>query len=361
MKNPGNTATAHNPVDDGGIGPTLEAVRTNCLITDARHATRYTLCVYLLKMREFFRWEQQLPFGATLPQEELSDWLSAREARWEQVEDQEFREVPVDGRSFDPFDAPAINAVLNPLGYVYSSGYGHGLKPVFFLGRLEQRRQASEYTLLVSGYELARDLSAPPAMSTDNTIFIRRESLRRMLWERLEEWRWNRPDNAMKRAIECYDFEHRPEAALEAMTDTELESVLLHEIGEVQAGRLLGPEWEELLAALDHGKAEIMLRAVRDHLADALSTLPALLERINPAALHFYVANLSAMRRELFPGLVSAYERWRATGSVRELQQTAARAAAHWKGLAFRLLDHYRLDRQPDAAQLVRLVEASPL
>jgi hypothetical protein len=361
VKNPGNPATEHTPVDDGGIRPTLDAVRTNCLITDARHATGYTLCVYLLKMREFFRWEQQLPFSASLPQEELSDWLSAREARWEEVENQEFQAVPVNGRSFDPFDAAAINAALNPLGYVYSSGYGHGLKPVFFLGRLEQRRQSGEYTLLVSGYELARDLSAPPAMSTAGTIFIRRESLRRMLWERLEEWRWNRPDNAMKRAVECYDFEHRPEAALEAMTDTELESVLLHEIGEVQAGRLLGPDWEELLAALDHGKAEIMLRAVRDHLADALSTLPALLERINPAALHFYVANLSAMRKELAPGLMNAYERWRATGSVHELQQAAARAALHWKDLALRLLDHYRQDRQPDVARLVSMVESSSL
>jgi hypothetical protein len=361
VKNPCIPTPASTPAGSGTIRPALDAVRTNCLITDARHATRYTLCVYLLKMREFYRWEQQLPFGASLPQDELSDWLSAREARWEQVEHQEFLPVPINGRSFDPFDAPAINAALNPLGYVYSSGYGHGLKPVFFLGKLEQRRQSSEYTLLVSGYELARDLSAPPAMSTDNTIFIRRESLRRMLWERLEEWRWNRPDNAMKRALECYDFEHRPEAALDAMTDTELESVLLHEIGEVQAGRLLGPDWEELLAALDHSKAEIMLRAVRDHLADALSTLPALLEQINPAALHFYVANLSAMRKELFPGLVSAYEVWRATGSVRELHQAASRAAAHWNALALRLLDQYRQDRKPDAGRLVRLIECSPL
>ena len=37
-----------------------------------------------------------------------------------------------------------------------------------------------------------------------NDIFIRRESFQRMLWERLETWRWNKPDNAMAKAIACF-------------------------------------------------------------------------------------------------------------------------------------------------------------
>ena len=61
-----------------------------------------------------------------------------------------------------------------------------------------------------------------------------------MLWERLEEWRWNRPANAMQHALACYDFDNDPDAALEAMTDNELNTAMLHEIGEVQAGKLLG-------------------------------------------------------------------------------------------------------------------------
>lgn len=356
-----NTGKAFVSADNGALLPTLDAVRTNCHISDARFATDYTLCVYLLKMREFFRWEHGLPFGATLPRDDLADWLTDREAHWEQLEHEEFQRVPAGGQQFDPFDAPAINAALNPLGYVYSSGYGRSMKPVFFLGTLETRRQIDNYLLLVSGTELARDLAAPPAMSIDNTIFIRRESLRRMLWERLEEWRWNRPDNAMKCAIECYDFERDPDAALEAMTDTELHSIMLHEIGEVQAGRLLGPDWEELLLTLGHSKAEIMLRAVRDHLADALSTLPELLKIADPASLHFYFANLSNMRKELFPGLLAAYEIWKVTGSINELKQLTCKSADHWRLLGARILKQFHGSGPDCAAALIHMIEEHTL
>jgi hypothetical protein len=347
--------------EHGALLPTLAAVRTNCHISDAKFATDYTLCVYLLKMREFYRWEYGLPFGATLPHDELTEWLTDREALWEQLEHEQFQPVPANGQLFDPFDATAINAVLNPLGYVYSSGYGHGMKPVFFLGTLKTSRKVDNFTLLVSGTELARDLAAPPAMSIQNSIFIRRESLRRMLWERLEEWRWNRPDNAMKCALECYEFERDPDAALEAMTDNELHCTLLHEVGEIQAGSLLGPGWEELLASLGHSKAEIMLRAVRDHLADALSTLPALLENAKPASLHFYFANLSNMRKALAPGLLAAYEIWKVTGSTRELEQFTLRSADHWSRLAMQILQQFDGTGPEHAADLVHLIETHAL
>ena len=140
MAGTGNAAGSAAPVDINSLMPTLEAVRTNCHISDARFATQYTLCVYLLKMREFFRWERGLPFNAPLPHDELTGWLTAREEHWEDLEEADFLPVPVGGHRFDPFDCTAINAALNPLGYIYSSGYGHSLKPVFFMGRLEHLR-----------------------------------------------------------------------------------------------------------------------------------------------------------------------------------------------------------------------------
>ncbi|MDH3979329.1 MAG: hypothetical protein OEU91_02310 [Gammaproteobacteria bacterium] len=361
MTRTGKTSIRNTRADIGSLAPTLGAVRTNCHISDAQFAADYTLCIYLLKMREYFRWEHELPFDAALPHDELTDWLTQREAHWEQLEQQDFSVIPVGSEHYDPFDAAAINAALNPLGYVYSSGYGRGMKPVFFMGALEQRDDCEGYSLLVSGRELARDLSAPPAMSRDGTIFIRRESLRRMLWERLEEWRWNRPDNALKCAIEYYDFDNAPDAALEAMTDNELRTVALHEIGEVQAGRILGPQWEELLASLGHSKAEIMLRAVRDHLADTLSTLPGLLADDNPAALHFYFGSLSNMRKELFPRLLYAYEIWKISANKHELMQLADTSATHWQMLAERLLELFRTEGPDCAPQLVAMIETHTL
>ena len=325
--------SAPPPIHDA-LAHTLSAVRTNCHISDARHATDYTLCVYLLKMREFYRWEHEIPFDAPIPREALSSWLTGREALWNTLEGKPFANIPLSSQSHDPFDAEPINAVLNDMGYVYSSGLGRNLKPHFFLGALEQRSVHEGYTLFVSGKEYARDLTAPPAMSLGAHIFIRRESLRRMLWERVEEWRWNRPVNAMQKAIECYDFDHAPEEALEQMTEREIRSLLLHEIGEIMAGKELGEEWERTLSALPHSKAELMMRAVRDHLSDALSTLPGLLDEAEPASLHFYFANLTSLRRVLFPSLFDAYEHWAQTGDAERLKRLIDAGTRHWSSLA---------------------------
>lgn len=353
----GKPGACTTPADIGTLLPTLEAIRTNCHISDAQFATNYTLCVYLLKMREYFRWEHDLPFGAALPHDELTDWLTRREAHWDSLEDARFEHVPVGNTRYDPFDAGALNAALNPLGYVYSSGFGPGMKPVFFLGTLETYRRHEDYRLLVSGQELARDLAAPPAMSLDGTIFIRRESLRRMLWERLEEWRWNRPANAMEQALACYDFDNAPDASLEAMTDDTLNTALLHEIGEVQAGKRLGDAWEDMLETFGHSKVEVMLRAVRDHLADALSTLPGLLAENRAATLHGYIGSLSNMRKELSPRLLAAYGIWTVTGSTRELEMLCMQAQEHWSTLAHQLLGLFRAHGAEARQQLVTAIE----
>lgn len=340
------------------LAQVLSAIRTNCHISDALHATDYTLCVYLLKMREYYRWEHDMPFDASIPQEALSSWLTGREALWSRLEGEPFASIPLSSRLHDPFDAEPINAVLNGMGYVYSSGLGRHLKPHFFLGALEQRRVHEGYTLYISGKEYARDLTAPPAMSLGGTIFIRRESLRRMLWEKIEEWRWNRPVNAMQKAIACYAFDSTPEQALEQMTDREIRSVLLHEIGEITASQELGEAWENALLALPHGKAELLMRAVRDHLADALSTLPGLLDEAEPASLHFYFANLTSLRRSLFPSLVAAYEHWTHTGELAALRRLTEAGRTHWLALAREILGLHEHGTNNVAQKITALVES---
>ena len=348
----------HPPTDINDLMSTLEAVRTNCQIVDAKHAADYTLCIYLLKMREYYRWEHDLPYDANLPKEDLSDWLAQRETHWESVQGKAYQSVPVLEFLHDPFDAKTINHALNALGYVYSSGYGNNMKPMFFMGELESCETYSGYTIIISGKEHARDLASPPAMSQGKTIFVRRESLRRMLWEKVEEWRWNKPANAMKNALACYDFDQASDLALDAMTDNELQSVILHEIGEVQAGELLGGDWERMLTVLPHSKAEIMTRAVRDFLADSLSTLPGLLENKNQPSLHFYIANLSHMRKQMFPKLISAYETWSITADTSELKELTKQAAGHWGDLADKMLHAYRMHGNQCQPSLVALVEA---
>jgi len=339
------------------LQPLLTAVQRNCHISDARHAGDYTLCVYLLKMREYFRWEKGYAFRDNLPEGDVGDWLKEREHFWQTIEDDSFIDLPVDGDCYDPFDNEAVNAALNPYGLVYSGGLGNQCTPHFFLGKLGHQDRQSDFTVLVSEYEYARDLTAPPAMAMDDTIYIRRESLRRMIWEKIEEWRWTKLENAMSRAFWSFDFENNTEAALDDMTDTVLDSVLLHEKGEVLAGKQLGAEWEQMLASLPRSKTEIMIRAVRDHLADSLTTLPGLVSKGKDASLHFYFANLASMRKHIFPALTQAYETWVSQGERYAIEELVPVSETHWNALANKMLDIYRNSPDDYANQIQTLVE----
>ncbi|MBZ0071072.1 MAG: hypothetical protein K8I04_05025 [Gammaproteobacteria bacterium] len=348
-----------DPILSRRHAPLLDAVRRNCHISDAQHAGEYTLCVYLLKMREYFRWEKGYTFSTPLPNDDVGTWLREREQFWETLENTPFADLPINGDRYDPFDATAVNRILNSEGLVYSAGLGQYGRPHFFLGRLEQRQEQADFTILLSADEYARDLAAPPAMTLDQTIFVRRESLRRMIWEKIEEWRWNRPDNAMGRAIQCYDFEGDADAALDRMTATQIDTLLLHEVGEVMAGQILGPRWEEMLAAMPRSQIEFALRAIRDNLADSLSTLPALVQRGEPATLHFFFAMLTPVRKTLAPALTRAYENWLKGTTTAALEDYVARAEPHWRGLALELLDAHQ--GGADDTSLQALIDRNPL
>jgi hypothetical protein len=338
-----------------------QAVQYNCNISDARHGADYSLCVYLMKMREYYRWEKRLPYGAMLEKDRVGDWLSAREQLWEELEAAELEPLSIDGERFDPFDSDAINRRLKPQGLIYSGGLGNKAKPHFFLGDLERRESNADYTAYVVAHEYARDLTAPPAMTRGHSIFVRREALRRLLWEKLESWRWSRPDNALGRAFACYDFDGALDSALDAMTDREITAVLLHERGEHEAGLRLGEDWDLMLLDLVHTPAEIMARAARDHLADCISTLPALAREGKKPSLHFFMGNLTNMRREIFPALARAYDEWALSGDTEPLSEIADLGATHWDGLARAMVAIHRESPREAASRIQDLVAESYL
>ncbi|MDP2794481.1 MAG: hypothetical protein Q8O25_10450 [Sulfurisoma sp.] len=347
----------------------IDAVQRNCHVTDARHARGMTLCVYLLEMREFFRWEHGIPPGATPPRGEVGSWLSAREALWETLEDAAFEAIPFDDAHVEPFDVAAINRRLLPEGLIYGAGIGRFHKPHFFLGRLRRDlsdgpprshslaaphggaspslgrpdgRREHGVRVLVCGCEYARDLTAIPAALQGDTIVVRQEALRQWLWEKAEAWAMKRQAGAMQSALAAHGYFDDAAGALERMTEGETETLILHEQGEFLAGRQLGPEWEGMLSGLKKRRAELLVRAVRDNWADCLTTLPRLLERGAHGSIHFWFSNFDGMRRELFPLLVAAYADWVEHDRREALEQAVARGAAHWGGVAGQMLQRFR-------------------
>ena len=336
-------------------------VQKNCDISDARYAANYTLCVYLLKMREYFRWENGYTFDETLPRKEVGDWVQDREHLWETLEEESFRPLLIDGEEFDPFDTENINEALVPKHYVYSGGIGLRAAPNFFLARLESKEVYNDFTMYVAADECARDLMAPPAMTQGKNVFIRRESLSWLLWEKYQEWQWHKNENAMAKALSFYEFDKGVSCALDEMTENELEAVTLHEIGEFIASRELGDGWREMVVNLPRSRAEIMARAVKDLLADCFSTLPGLIENYNPASLHFYAANLTAMRKELFPGFQKAYQVWVDTNNLRPLKKLVAKGVRHWSCVAGDMLACYEKRDDKSLSKLEKIATENPL
>ncbi|MBU1396243.1 MAG: hypothetical protein KKE84_08885 [Gammaproteobacteria bacterium] len=330
----------------------IDTVQKNCTIADARHARDMTMCTFLLEMREYYRWEMEIPYGARLPKDELGDWLNARESLWDMVEEENFAPLPLSEAGIDPFEADDINRALVPLGLVYSSGLGHFRKPHFVLAELKRAEMREGVQVLVAGCEYARDLIAPPAAMRDGAIFLRMDAVRRLLWNKYEEWQWKDKDTALGRAFAHYDFERDIEYGLDRMAEAESEAMILHEIGEARAESLLGAGWNEMLGQLTSRHAELLVRAVRDHLADCLMTLPTLLEREAIGSLHFYLANLSGLRRALFPALPQAYESWLASRDTNRLADLVSRAETHWLDAARRLTAAYHRDPSEGDAQL---------
>lgn len=329
----------------GGMAALVSAVQTNCDIADARHARDVSLCTYLLGMREFYRWEHELPYGVAPPRAEVGRWISEREARWERIADEAFVPLCVDGREFDPFAAEQVNAALAGSGLLYGAGLGRFRKPHFFLGRLARAEQRGAARLLVCGCEYARDVAAIPAASQGDTLIVRREALRQWLWEKAEGWNVKQQDGALKSALLAYGFDVNPEAAIERMTEGEIETLVLHEEGEMAAGRLLGEAWPQMLLRFGGKRAELLARAVRDNLADCLVTLPGLLRQNSLDSLHFWFSTFDGLRREMFPRLVEAYAKVGAGDTP--ILGAAEAGRAHFAQLALRLLE---LDEEAIAA-----------
>ena len=330
------------------FGQLVSTVQQNCHISDARYAGDYTVCIFLLKMREFYRWENDIPYSGVLPKNDIGEWLQERERLWSDMESLSFAPLPLGQGGADPFDSDGINRELVPQGYVYSGGYGRFSKPHFFLGDLIKTEKRGGYTVYITACEYARDLVAPPAMMQNQVIYLRQESVRRYLWENIEEWRWSRTNGIMQRALSGYRLDDDLDSALDAMVLNESESMILHEVGEAMAGEHLGPAWNDMLMSLARSKTEIMARAVRDLLADNLSTLPGLIEAENAASVHFYFANYTGMRKYLFPEALNAYHSWVDSGDWRALQALVAEAAPRWTATAQGMLHLYQ--RQGTAA-----------
>jgi hypothetical protein len=327
------------------LAPLVDVVQRNCDLADARHAREKSMCTYLLDMREHYRWAASLPLGTAPDRALLGDWIAQREQRWDHLTPGNadvFTDLPL-GDGLDPFDEPGANDQLAAYGWVYGAGIGLFGAPLFFLAAKEAEQSRDGAQVIITDREWARGVAAPPATSRGRTVIVRLDALRRWLWTRVEAGSRRGGENAFAAALRMYMVSDHAADAVERMARGETETLILHELGELRAGALLGADWEDMLAGSDR-RTELLLRAVRDLLADCLVTLPKLLAREGDASLLFWFATFDGLRRQLAPELAAAYciESNRVD---RAALASAVRAGEiHWHARAQDLLSLWRCD-----------------
>lgn len=297
-------------------------IKRNCNISDARYWGAYSLCGFLLRLRELYRIERGIKPWERIPQKEIAEWISEREKLWKELEDRDFIDITVDGNVYAPFDVEKLNTALEKEGLIYSAGYGEYMKPSFFLADLVSKKIVDGHNVYIAGNEYVRDLSAYPAMLQDSVIFARVDTTKQLLWGKFEELRHRRIKGFLAFAFSRYDItpEEQPsediDRRLSLIATSEVETYIHHEIGEAIEGKKLGDEWKNMLRDLSCSKAEHFARGIKDLLSDTSEKgmMRYIIDKRKEASLGFYIAFLVGYRRLLFPEILNAARNFVETG-----------------------------------------------
>lgn len=344
----------------------LPQVRHNCLVSDAGHWGYYSICGLLMRLREQYRFEHDIAPGAPVDSKCVGQWIEGREAQWQRLDDEPLCELTIKGMAYSPFDAEGINKVLEPHALVYGGGYGVHMKPVFFLARLASRHSLGKYQVLVAAEELARDLSIHPAMSRGNTIIARSEMAYSLLYDRFEEFRAARREGTLHLAFASYgagpDADH---GLLRQIAASELDSYIHHEAGELRQTERLGPEWAIMQETLGMTHSALLLRGMKDALADTgeQGTLAHIISADKGGSLYFLISGLTGMRYTLLAPLREAVAEFRASHDWQAIELARRASFALADELAQRTLQTAKATpaKQLDSALRKLFKSACPL
>ncbi len=296
-----------------------EQVRYNCNLSDARFAGHYSICGLALRLRDLFKWERRLAPWEEREASEVLDWIDRKEQLWERIQNEEYVSVDIDGTAYDPFDTSGINACLTPRGLFYGAGYAQSLKPSFVLGRVDARFRINGLTVVHMGEELARDLLTLPALSQGDDIVLRKEAARLFVWDQIFYITPSRRP-FLQYALKHAGIEGGDPGSLRSRFGGLLKDLydvfVNHEIGERKDACFHADTWRAMIAAYPHSPVELLLRAVKDMLADTGPSGPlrAIINARQAVPLGFFLVFHDGLGRQLFPEVRAAFDDFARSG-----------------------------------------------
>ena len=296
----------------------IKDIQHNCDISDARDHGIYTMCTMVLKLRNLYKWENVLEPWQEPEPVDLLDWIEAKENYWQAIVEEPYRNLDMNGCSYLPDDSTSINAYLSNKQMIYGAGYGRSMKSVFFLAEKLEQRTVAGLPVLILGKERAREMASPFAMAQDGVIFIRKESLRFFLWDAIQEFRSSKR-SPFRHALQIYGLLHdgqlsqqRLRDTLDIIVDKELDLFVYHEVGEVLQTTLDSSTLQKIIAWFPGSVYELVSRSIKDILADTHpeGLLSHLVSEKLETSLDLYVAFLDGLRKELFPEIIVAQQKF---------------------------------------------------
>jgi hypothetical protein len=290
----------------------------NCDISDAHHAGMYSICGLALRLRDLYKWEHGLAPWEERDASEVLKWIEAKENTWDQYTDNDFGEITINGKTFDPFDTLGINALLEPQNLFYGAGYARSLKPTFFLATIKEKSKIGGNPIYTLDRELARDLLTIPALSQDNCVLLRQNSARLFLWDNIFYIKKSARPALSFALASCGLKDHQPRALrrhLKTILAAQKTTYIYHEIGELHEAVFDRDLWREIIAAFPYSPVEYLARAVKDLLADTneYGTLQHIINERATASLAFYVAFLDGLPHEFFPEIQASFQEFTRT------------------------------------------------
>lgn len=295
----------------------IEQVMYNCDVSDSRYWGYFSICGLLMSLRVLYMSNNGIAPWGQVDRQDISEWIAKKEAHWEELEDEDFKDIEIDGTVYDPFDVVGINRVLEEKNLVYGAGYGLFKKPSFFIADLQSRTEINGCTVYAATREYARDLFTSPGMLREKKIFLRLQPLRVLLWDKFLESQ-ARNHRALAYAFSQYglDADHAVDETMDETFDDLVrryaQMVLYHEIGEVTEAV---PEWASILYEVDTKESEFFLRAVEDLLSDTgeHGPLKLAIDTKDTANLSLHVALMDRYKVKMHPEVKDAFDAFMVT------------------------------------------------
>ena len=318
----------------------------NCDVSDARHAGIYSVCGLAMRLRDLYKWERRLPPWQEDEAARVLEWIGVKEDLWETLLETDYDRLWVNGQNFEPFDTRGVNAALGASNFFYGAGYAHSMKPTFFLAEIGREETVAGHRVRHLGREVARDLLTLPAFSQDGEVVLRTEAARMFLWDQIA-YISKTGRRALDFALTACGLPDTGTQTIRENFDTVLkvqqQIYLRHEIGELEETVFDREVWRHMLADYPHTAVELLVRTLKDLLADTSphGTLAYVLQNRDEAALGLYMAFGNGITRLLTGELVCAFD---AFGKDRQWQRMSAAVQAVRKKAAdytTRVMDLY--------------------